>query len=220
MLGDSCGSGTSGPNLPWSNGQLELGLLCGASMDSPCLDWVPPKAESEIRTQGVTPESRREGREGGTGKRKAGIWVPSGGLASSWDCEGQKAYWMVHWKEWGRLSHQHVFPSPTLVKGWLWVCLCLHFWAQLECVDSSEAARGKTVLEVGHCLLVGLPTVVTADIWWDGTPKHLSAQLPTSSSGPPLGVPPTRHCTTVAAQPTCIRCSNTEPHASPLLLSL
>lgn len=60
------------------------------------LIWVPPKAESEIRTQGVTPESRREGRERGTGKRKAGIQVPCGGLASSWDCEGQKAYWMVH----------------------------------------------------------------------------------------------------------------------------
>lgn len=79
MLRDDCGSGTSGPNLPWSNGQPELGLLMVPSWIPLALMWVPPEAEPEIKTQKVTPESRSEGRYSGTGKRKG-----CGGLASSW----------------------------------------------------------------------------------------------------------------------------------------
>lgn len=39
------------------------------------------------------------------------------------------------------------------------------FWAELECVDSSEAANGKTVvLKVGHCQPVELFVAVMAEI--------------------------------------------------------
>lgn len=57
-------------------------------------------------------------------------------------------------------------PSPTLVWGVdSGPVSAPCFWAGLECIDSSEAANGKTVvLEAGHRRLVELFIAVMAEI--------------------------------------------------------